>query len=481
MTTATRIIKEKRPYEIREILARKRIEYFTQYTKKDYQMNWHHQYLCHKLDQLVNGEITRLMVFMPPRHGKSELTSRRLPAFALGRNPNEKIIATSYGSDLASAMNRDVQRIMDKSKYRHVFPYTCIPKAKQSIYGQRYVRNNEMFEIVDREGVYKSAGIGGAITGLGFTLGIIDDPIKNRKEADSQAFRDSLWDWYTSTFYTRCEKGARILITLTRWHEDDLAGRLLKKAKEDPQADQWEVIRFPALRDDVVSAGDVRELGEPLWPDKYSLTALQAIRANAGGREWASLYQQTPVTDGGNIVKREWWRFYKPHELPLKFDEVIQSWDLTFKETGTSFVVGQTWGRVNTKKYLLDQIRAKMGFTDTVRSIKTMSVKFDQTSRIYIEDKANGPAVIESLKSQISGIVPVSPDGTKEARAHAVSAQIEAGEVFLPELAPWVHDYIMEWAQFPNGENDDQVDATTQALSKLNNSSIRRLEQLLRM
>lgn len=465
--------------DVRSALARRSIGRFTRATKSDYQMNWHHEALCRKLDDLVAGRITRLMVFMPPRNGKSELVSRRLPAFALGRNPNEKVIACSYGADLASTMNRDVQRIMDNNAYRSIFPESIIPGLMRSPYATRYIRNSEWFELVDRQGSYRSTGVGGSITGLGFTLGIIDDPIKNREEADSETYRDKVWNWYISTFYTRKEQNARILITLTRWHEDDLAGRLLEQQRKDPAADKWEIVRFPALKDDQECEGDARAMGEPLWPEKYSLNDLQAMRAVMGARDWASLMQQTPVIEGGNIVKRDWWKFYT--ELPRKFDEMIQSWDLTFKEQGSSYVVGQIWGRVGTKKYLLDQFRDKPGFTETMSAIKTMTIKWPNANRKLIEDKANGPAIIDALKSHITGIIPIRPEGSKESRAHAVSAQIECGDVFLPENAPWVHDYIQEWSQFPNGADDDQVDATTQALSALNYSSIQRLERLLKM
>lgn len=454
------------------------ILHFTKWTNPRYRTNWHHKVLCDKLDDLVSGKITRLMVFMPPRNGKSELVSRRLPAFAFGKNPDELIITASYGADLASKMNRDVQRIMSSKSYSEIFPNTILPGNEQTkSNGNKYVRNSTEFEIVGKHGTYRSAGVGGAITGTGFTLGIIDDPIKNRQEADSKTYRDRVWDWYASTFYSRKEDNARILITLTRWHEDDLAGRLLKLMREDPNADKWEVVNFPAIKDDRDNLDDPRAIGEPLWPEKYPLSELAAMKAIMGSREWASLQQQTPVIDGGNIVKREWWKYYE--ELPRVPDEWIQSWDLTFKESGGSYVVGQVWCRKGANKYLVDQVRQKWGFVETISAIQSLVKKWPQAGRILIEDKANGPAVIDALRNRISGIIPINPEGSKESRANAVSAQIESGNVLLPRNAEWVHDYIQEWSQFPNGTDNDQVDATTQALKKLDISGIERMERFL--
>jgi len=196
--------------------ARRGMLRFAQYTFDGYVTNWHHALVCDALDQLIAGTIKRLIVLMPPRHGKSELVSRRLPAYILGRDPNARIIATSYSADLASRMNRDVQRIIDSEAYRELFPASRLwGKNIRAGAGSTYLRNSDLFEIVGAGGVYRSAGVGGGITGMGFDFGIIDDPIKNRQEANSKVYRDSLWDWFTSTFYTRQEKDARILVTMT--------------------------------------------------------------------------------------------------------------------------------------------------------------------------------------------------------------------------------------------------------------------------
>jgi predicted phage terminase large subunit-like protein len=365
-------------------------------------------------------------------------------------------------------MNRDVQRIIDSPKYADVFPNTTLwGKNIRTVSQGTYLRNSDLFEIVDHRGVYKCSGVGGGITGMGFTHGIIDDPIKDRKEAESKAFREALWDWYASTFYTRREKDARILITLTRWNEDDLAGRLLKLAAEDPKADQWEVISFPMIAEEH-KVNDPRLPGAPLWPDKFPLSELEAVKTVMGSYEWNALMQQHPSTPGGNIINRGWWQFYKI--APTDCEQLIQSWDCTFKDSdGTDYVVGQVWGRKGANRYLLDQVRARMDFPATIQAVRTLSAKWPFAHKKLVEDKANGSAVISTLKKEIPGLMPVNPLGGKVVRAQAVCPYIEAGNVYLPDpsIAPWIHDFIEECAAFPSSKFDDQVDSMTQALSDM--------------
>lgn len=459
--------------EIKAERARRGLLEFTKYTYPNYEVNWHHRELCKLLDCFVSGQIKRLMVFMPPRHGKSQLVSRHLPAFILGKNPDAEIISASYSSDLASRMNRDVQRIIDAPEYAELFTDTQLFGANvRTVAKGSYLRNSDIFEVVGHKGVYRSAGIGGGITGMGFKYGIIDDPIKNRAEAESKTYRDNIYNWYTSTFYTRQEKDAGILITLTRWHEDDLAGRLLQAAKNDPEADQWTIINFSAILDGQKAANDPREQGEALWSGKYDLENLKKIKATVGSYEWSALYQQNPTPSTGGIFNRGWWQFYKI--APARFDKIIQSWDCTFKDSaGTDYVVGQVWGQVKADKYLLDQVRARMDFPATLNAIRSLSAKWPQAREKLIEDKANGPAVIATLKREISGLIPVNPEGGKVVRAQAASPDVEAGNVYLPHpsIAPWIHDFVEEFAAFPNGTHDDQVDCMSQAFLRLQTSS----------
>jgi len=447
-------------------LARRNLCDFATATDPRYTVNWHHRVLCHYLDRFARGEIPRLMVSMPPRHGKSELVSRKLPAYIFGRDPNASIIATSYSADLASRMNRDTQRIIDSERYREIFPATVLfGKNIRSVADGSYLRNSDIFEIVGHRGVYRSAGVGGGITGMGGTFIIIDDPLKNREEASSAVVREKLWEWYTSTLYTRLEKDGAILLTMTRWHEDDLAGRLLRLAETDAAADQWEVLTFPATAEAVRHPEDVRRVGQALWPEKYSLERLAGIKTALGSYDWGALYQQHPSPAEGGLFKREHWKYWR--ELPPKLTDWMQSWDCAFKATSSSdYVVGQVWARDGANRYLIDQVRRRMTFTETLQAIRDMTKLYPQTHHKLVEDKANGSAVIDTLRREIPGIVAVEPRGGKEVRAQAVTAQIEAGNVFLPQNAPWLGDFIEECAAFPNGAHDDQVDAMTQYLAR---------------
>lgn len=432
-------------------------------TSPTYQMGWVHAEICGELENFLAAvrrkESPRLLLTMPPRHGKSEIASRRFPAYALGRDPDLSIIATSYSADLASRMNRDVQRIIDDETYREYFPGTRLC-GKSSGEG---IRTADLFEIVGHRGVYRSAGVGGGITGMGGDIILIDDPIKDRAEADSPTIRNRVWDWYTSTLYTRLAPGGGIIVIQTRWHMDDLAGRLLE-AQRSGQGDAWRVVNFPAIAEE---DEPYRKAGEALHPERYPLEQLQAIRAAIGSRDWAALYQQRPAPDGGAIFRAEWLRFWLPKDLPQSFDRLCISWDMTFKDGDDSdYVVGQVWGRKGADFFLLDQVRARMGFTATLAAFRALSDKWPQAQRKLVEDKANGPAVIDSLRHAVPGIIPVEPDGSKLARAHAVTTFFEAGNVHIPHpsVYGWVADYVAELTSFPTAAHDDQVDATTQAL-----------------
>lgn len=449
-------------------LAARNFRAFIHETTPGYVMGWVHREICEELDSFLTavqaGQSPRLMLCMPPRHGKSELASRRFPAYVFGRYPDMSIIGTSYSADLASRLNRDVQRVMEQPEYQAIFPETGL-SAKNIRTGASgsYLRNSDLFEIVGHKGSYRSAGVGGGITGMGGDILIVDDPFKDRAEADSPTIRRKVWEWYTSTLYTRLAPGGGILVINTRWHMDDLSGRLLEAARTG-EGDLWRVVNFPAIAEQDEKH---RKAGEALHPERYPLEQLEAIRKAIGTRDWEALYQQHPTPDGGNIFKAEWLRFWLPKDLPAKFDQMVISWDMTFKDgDDTDYVVGQVWGRKGAEHYLLDQVRSRMGFTDTLAAFCAMAVKWPQATRKLVEDKANGPAVIDSLRRHVSGIIPVEPDGSKTARAHAVTALFEAGNVYIPhpQHCPWASDYIAELTQFPGAAHDDQVDATTQAL-----------------
>lgn len=451
--------------------ARSSILAFTRFTKPDYEINWHHRLLCAYLDKFARGEIKRLLVSMPPRHGKSELVSRRLPAFIFGINPHAQIISASYGSDLSSRLNRDVQRIIDNPNYQELFPHVKLNSSNVRTVAQgTYLRNNDIFEIVGHRGVYRSSGVGGGITGMGADFAIIDDPIKNQEEADSVTYRERVWEWYVSTLYTRLEKEGSVLLTMTRWHQDDLAGRLLALAKANKDADQWVVLELPAICDDQLNELDPRELGQALWENKYNVQRLAKMRASSGARVWSALYQQRPSPDGGTLIKREWMqKFYK--ELPADISQSIQSWDLTFTEgPNTDFVVGQVWGKRGAERWLYPiQFRARIGFNGQIVAMETMTATYPNAKAKIVEKSANAYALQQVLEKKVSGIILVKPMGSKIARVEAITPQWEAGNVWLPHpsIAPWIGDFIEECAAFPYGKNDDQVDTMSQALYRL--------------
>jgi predicted phage terminase large subunit-like protein len=428
-------------------------------------MNWHHALLCDYLDRFVAKEIRRLMVFMPPRHGKSELVSRKLPAFIFGRDPDAAIIATSYSADLAQRMNRDVQRIIDSPPYAEIFPGTTLfGRNVRAIAGGSYLRNSDIFEIVGNRGTYRSAGVGGGITGMGGDYIIVDDPIKNREEANSLTWRDRLWDWYASTLYTRQEKDAGILLTLTRWHEDDLAGRLLEQAAKDPEADQWEVLNLTAISDEEYRhPGDIREHNMALWPDKYSYAELMKIKATIGVYEWSALYQQRPQPVGGTIFRREWMnKTYR--ELPAGVQH-IQTWDLPFKASEASAkCAGLVLAKKGAEIYIVDMVNDKMAFTDSVAAIRRMTAKHPKARAKIVEDKANGPAIISFLQKEIPGMIAFNPKGSKEDRALSVGPYFEAGNVYFPADAAWAGDLIDDLLRFPTGQFKDTVDALVQGV-----------------
>jgi predicted phage terminase large subunit-like protein len=450
--------------------ARRSFASFVTYTWPHYLMGGVHELICRELDAVLEAVAAsaspRLMITMPPRHGKSELTSRRFPAYAFGRHPDSSIISTSYSADLSSRMNRDVQRIMDDYLYQEIFPaVTLSGRNIRTVASGNYLRNSDIFEIVGHGGSYRSSGVGGGITGMGGDIIIIDDPTKDRAEADSPTIRAKVWDWYTSTLYTRLAPGGGILLIQTRWHMDDLAGRLLE-AERAGEGDIWRCVNFPAVAD---RDEQYRAAGEALHPERYPLERLLAVKRTIGSRDWEALYQQKPAPDGGAVFRKEWLRYWLPKDLPQRFDKLLISWDMTFKDSEDSdYVVGQVWGRDGARHFLLDQVRGRMGFTATLQAFCKLADKWPQALEKLVEDKANGPAVIDSLKNRVSGVIPIEPEGGKTARAHAVTPLFEAGNVYIPhpQACAWASDYESELLQFPASAHDDQVDATTQALRR---------------
>ncbi len=448
---------------------------FTLATFPGYQVNWHHRVLCETLDRFVAGEITRLMVFMPPRYGKSELVSRRLPAYILGRDPDAQVIATSYGADLAGRMNRDVQRIIDSSAYAEIFPKTRLSGSNVRFEAQgTFLRNSDIFEIVGRKGVYRSAGIGGGITGMGCNYGIIDDPIKSRAEANSSTYRNAIWEWYTSTFYTRLEKDARILITLTRWHQDDLAGRLLLQARDDPTADQWTVVKFPAIKEDDSNPDDPREIGEPLWPAKYSLERLMKTKTVVGLYDWHSLYQQQPRPPEGAMFQRGWFEVVDAAPADARW---VRYWDLAATEPKAGrdpdWTAGCKMGEKDGVFYISDMRHLQASPMNVELEVKQAASLDGRYMEIHMEQEpgSSGVNTIDHYQRTVLKGFPFygsKATGSKVERARPLSAAAQAGNVKLVR-GPWISAFLDEVEMFPTGSYDDQVDAASGAMEKLAN------------
>ena len=454
---ARNLLKRAKKQAKRELAKKKYIHYLTYTHRGKYKRAPHNEYISEKLDQIEKGEIDRLIIFMPPRHGKSMTVSESFPSYFIGKNPERRAIEASYGDSLAMKFGR-----LNRNK---------IDEFGKELFGIKTNKANSAvsnWSIEGHRGGMISAGIMGTITGEGADLIIIDDVIKNRQEANSQRYRERIWDEWQNTILTRLHPNGKIIIIMTRWHEMDLAGMIL-----DKEPDKWTVVNLPAIAE---NENDLlgRNIGDALWPEHgFDEHWADEKKKEVGSMVWASLYQQRPSPQDGTIFHRKWWKFYK--NKPSIFDEIIQSWDATFKDADSSdYVVGQVWGRIKQEYYLLDQVRDRMDIVATMNAIRSLSNKWNKAKTKLIEDKANGPAIISMLKRELHGIIPVNPEGGKVVRAQAVSPLMEAGNVYIPDpsIAPWVHDYIEEFAVFPNGKNDDQVDSTSQALNRLSNISL---------
>lgn len=413
------------------------------------------------------------MVFMPPRHGKTELVSRIFPAYFVRRHPDRWTGLCSYEAGLAQDFSRTARDSFIRSGGK-------LKGDSQAVH---------LWQTEERGGMW-AAGVGGPITGRGFHLGIIDDPIKNDEEAASETIRRKHKSWYDSTFLTRGEPGHSIVVVQTRWNEDDLSGYLLEQEKVEPE--NWHIVNLEAIREDgersfpvsCTVEPDWRQPGEALCPERYDETELGKIKNRVGSYFWSALYQQRPSPLEGGSFKRSWWKYYNETPALDSFNFLCQSWDMAFKDTDESdFVVGQLWGVKGPDFYLLDQTRGRMDFPATVMAVRGMTAAYPEAVVKYVEDAANGAAVIATLRRTIPGIVAVKPMGGKESRAASISPLVEAGNVFLPspEICPWIRDFVEECAGFPNAAHDDQVDSMTQALQKIGPMGRVHLEEQVRM
>jgi predicted phage terminase large subunit-like protein len=440
------------PDQIKLELARRDLIEYAKLQWPGYRANQHHYAIANVLERVAAGEIKRLMIFAPPRHGKSVLTSENFPPWFLGNNPDKYIIHATYAQELAEDFGRKIRNQMQDSLFKSIF--TSCNLSADSASQKRLTTTSG--------GAYFALGVGGAATGRGAHIFLIDDPIKGREEAESEAYRRKLKDWYKAVAYTRLMPGGAVVIMLTRWHHDDLAGWLLR----EHASENFHILSLPAIAEDHDPLG--RKVGEPLWPSDYPLSTLQKIKEQLGSRDWSALYQQQPTPEEGSIFKIEWFSRY--HKLPPHPKLLVHSWDTGIKDEEINDPTSCTmWHAHDIKIYLADRFNRRLQFPDLRRAVQSLAER-DNPNHILIEDKGSGQQLLQVLQRETRlPVIGVMPKGgkyaeSKIARAQGVSGLIESGRVCLPESAPWLVDYESEIAAFPNAPHDDDVDSTTQAL-----------------
>ncbi len=394
-----------------------------------------------------------LLIEAPPQHGKSMAVTEALPSWYLGRHPDRRAILASYNDETAERFAR-----RNREKLRDF---------GEALFGVKLgeVKRSSEFETAGSRGTLISRGLLSGITGNPADLLIVDDPVKNRQEADSEGRRRLVWEEWLNSLKSRLAAGAKAVIIMTPWHEDDLAGRLIRS---EPGL---RLLRLPveAERDDPLG----REPGEPLCPElgkgKRWLKQFKSsylTDPEGGARAWSALYQCSPRKEEGAIVRRSWWRYYDPQTAAAFATEIV-SVDAAFKGgESNDFVAIEVWAKRGNDYYCRYCLNRHMDFPQTVEAIRDTRRRFPNAGAALIEDKANGSAIISVLQREMF-CIPVSPRGGKEARVHAVSPAIESGHVFLPRREPWADELVDQFTAFPAGKHDDMVDAATQALSWL--------------
>lgn len=421
-----------------------------------------------ELHETPNG---RLIIHMPPQEGKSTRVGEIYPLWTLQQDPKTKIVLVSHSITLA------------RRNSRHIRDFVEGHGIDLDLWLSRTVNGSTEWEISGHAGGCYAIGVGGSLTGRRSDLMVIDDPIKDMIDASSEKIRENVWDWWLTVGSTRASVGSKVVLIMTRWHEDDLAGRLMNA----PDGHRWKYVRIPAEADHDPAAGQTDPLGRAPGEFMHSAQGERdwvQVKAEKTPRVWQAMYQGRPSPAGGGMLKTEWWKFYQTplweetepgvYRTTEPTDEVIMSWDCAFKNTRDSdYVVGQVWVKRGPNAYLVDQIRRRMTFTETVRAAEQLAKRWPQADVKLIEDKANGTAVLDVLRPKLPGLIAVNPQESKEARVSAVSFGVEAGNVWLPDpdafklWSPWIGEFVEECAAFPTGSHDDQVDAMSQALNRL--------------
>ena len=394
-----------------------------------------------------------LVIETPPQHGKSMTVTESLPAWWLGGNPEKRVILAGYNDELA-------ERFLRRNREK-------LQRSGQTLFGVDIdsVNRASALELAGHRGGIICRGIRAGITGNPADLILLDDPVKSREEADSPTWRDKIWEEWQNSLKSRLAASAKVIVIMTPWHEDDLAGRILRTEKNVT------LLRLPVSAEENDPLG--RAPGAPLCPElgkdaRWLRDFRESYLSDPGGgaRAWQALYQCAPRREEGNLVLRRWWRFYDPAEIRF-FPTQIISVAAAFKGTDKSdFVAITVWGKRGNDYYLRHCVNRRMGFAETLRAIRAAAAQFPEARRVLIEDKANGPAILEVLRAELF-CLPVDPRGGKIARVNAVSPAIETGHVFLPEHMPGLEAFLDQWTAFPNAAHDDMVDSASQALSWL--------------
>jgi predicted phage terminase large subunit-like protein len=424
----------------------------------------HHKRMAEAFERVARGELKRLIINMPPRHTKSEFASYLLPAWFLGKFPHKKVIQTSHTAELAVGFGRKVRNLVDTETYHEIFPDLSLSADSKAAGRWNTSRGGDYFAI----------GVGGAVTGKGADILIIDDP-HSEQEAAMAAINpdvyDKVYEWYTSGPRQRLQPGGAIVIVMTRWAQRDLTGQVLKSAAQRG-GEEWEVIEFPAILPS----------GNPLWPQFWSIEELSALQEELPNAKWQAQYQQNPVGNESAIVKRDWWKWWEEDDPPV-CEYILQTWDTAFEKTNRAdYSAGTTWGIFNFDEdngqpniILLNVYKKRVEFPELKRDVLREYEEFEPDG-LLIEKKASGAPLIYDLRAMGIPVQEYTPSRGQDkiARLNSVSDIIASGKVWVPRTR-WAEELVDEIAAFPSGEHDDLVDATTLALMRFRQGGFLRL------
>ena len=424
----------------------------------------HHKRMARAFERVARGECKRLIINMPPRHTKSEFASYLLPAWFLGNFPEKKVIQTSHTAELAVGFGRKVRNLVDQDVYTEIFPGVGLQADSKA--AGRWNTN--------RGGDYFAIGVGGAVTGKGADILIIDDPHSEQEAAmaaSNPEIYDKVYEWYTSGPRQRLQPGGSIVIVMTRWAQRDLTGQVIKSAMQR-SGEEWEVIEFPAILPS----------GNPLWPQFWSKEELEALREELPNAKWQAQYQQNPVGNESAIIKRDWWKWWEK-DSPPQCDYILQSWDTAFeKNQRADYSAGTTWGIFNCEEdnfapniILLNTYKKRVEFPELKRDVLREYNDYEPDTLI-VEKKASGAPLIYDLRAMGVPVQEFTPGKGQDkiARLNSVSDIIASGKVWVPRTR-WAEELVDEVAAFPSGEHDDLVDATTLALMRFRQGGFLRL------